>query len=378
MADHVVTHQPFSFPSRDNYALRGMIASPPEPEAPADPFDETARPDGGGTGGPAGVATDRSLPSASKWSQQAEPRYGHPFLSAPPEAAKRRPWEPAPESRLPFGGSEGMTQANRWGTKNGKPPLGSRGVVVVSGAVGVASEYYRSFSAALASEGFTVITYDYRGIGGSKPRDLKTFDATLTEWVLLDMAAVIDWSISQYPTNRLFLVGHSFGGQAAGLLDNASNVRAMATIASQSGYWKLIGGKERRRVGRHMRFTVPTMARLSGYMPWSRFGNGEDLPKGVALQWSRWATDPQYLLGDDTLPLDRYADFAAPVLSYTIGDDPWLPTEGDDTMMAAYPNLTERCIDPTDAGVPPIGHVGYFKESSGPLWPDLVAWFNSN
>ena len=56
---------------------------------------------------------------------------------------------------------------------------------------------------------------------------------------------------------------------------------------------------------------------------WSWFSSAEDLPKGVALQWSRWCRDRQYLLGDNALPLHRYDTFTAPVLAYSFSDDKW-------------------------------------------------------
>ena len=365
----MVTHQPFAFPAKDNYALRGMIASPPEQ-------DPASAPESVPPSTPAQQTPSRPRPSSDSLHRDEKPKYNHPFTSPPREDRDRRPWEPAPASPLPFGLSARQANANRWKTRNRKPPPSSRGVVIINGAVGIPSGFYRSFAAALADAHFTVITYDYRGIGNSRPRSLKTFDATLTDWILLDMAAAIDWSTDQYPTDRLFLVGHSFGGQTAGLLDNASSVRAMAAVASQSGYWKDKAGKERRRIGMHMRFTVPTMARLSGYMPGSRFGSGEDLPKGAALQWAKWSTDPMYLLGDDTLPIDRYSRFTAPVLSYTFTDDPSAPIDRDDPMMAAYPNVTHRRIDPPAVGLDAIGQLGYFNESSRSLWPELIEWFD--
>ncbi len=137
------------------------------------------------------------------------------------------------------------------------------------------------------------------------------------------MAGVVDWAVSELRPVRLFLVGHSFGGQTAGLLDNGSAVDGMVTMSAQSGYWGRQGGVQKLVVFLHAWLSLPLLPRIFGFMPMRRFGLGEDLPRGVALEWGRWCRNPDYLLGDSSLPLDRYASFTAPVLAYSFGDDAW-------------------------------------------------------
>ena len=120
-----------------------------------------------------------------------------------------------------------------------------RGMVVINAATAVPRRFYRHFAAALAEAGFNALTWDYRGIGGSRPPSLRGFAARARDWVLLDMAGVLDWVGSTIGPEHLFLVGHSFGGQTAGLLDNASAVDGMATMSAQSGHWRLQGGAQK-------------------------------------------------------------------------------------------------------------------------------------
>ena len=125
-----------------------------------------------------------------------------------------------------------------------------------------------------------------------------------------------------------------------------------------------------------MYVTFPLLTRVVGYMPWSWLGNSLDLPKAAALEWSRWCRDPDYLLGDDSLPLERFAGFAAPVLAYSIGDDKWGTIPAVNAMMSAYPNLERRHIDPQDHGIASIGHFGYFRPVSQSLWSDAIGWLD--
>ncbi len=251
-------------------------------------------------------------------------------------------------------------------------------VVVISSATAVSRTFYRHFATYLAENGLTAVSYDYRGIGGSRPVDLRGFDASMHDWIFSDMAGVLDWVNTEFSPRRLFVVGHSIGGQATGLLENTKSVTAMLTVSAQSGYWGLQGAEQKYVVWLHVHVTFPLLVALFGYLPWSRFGATEDLPKAVANEWARWCRQPDYILGDKTLPLHRYREFGAPVLAYSFADDKWGTAESVDAMMKAYPKLERRHVDPATAGLGSIGHFGYFRPRSSTLWADAVAWFNSH
>jgi predicted alpha/beta hydrolase len=255
--------------------------------------------------------------------------------------------------------------------RNGKS---DRGLVVVNAATAVPRRFYRHLAAALADAGYDALTWDYRGIGGSRPPSLRGFDARARDWVLLDMAGVVDWAVSELRPERIFLVGHSFGGQTPGLLDNASVVDGMATMSAQSGYWGRQGGVQKLVVFLHAWLSLPLLPRILGFMPMRRFGLGEDLPRGVAMEWGKWCRNRSYLLGDASLPLHRYADFTAPVLAYSFGDDAWGTPASVDAMMSAYPNVERRHVDPGAEGLASIGHVGFFRPASKSLWDEMIKW----
>lgn len=253
----------------------------------------------------------------------------------------------------------------------------SRRVVIISSATAVPRRFYRHFAGALAAAGYTALTYDYRGIGGSRPASLRGFEARTRDWGLLDMAGVIDWARSELAAERIFMVGHSVGGQVTGLLDNGDAIDGMITLSAQSGYWRLQGGEQKYLVAFHVYVTFPVLATIVGYMPWSWFAPAEDLPKAAALEWSRWCRNPLYLLGDDSLPLHRYAGFSAPLLAYSIGDDKWGTQPAVDAMMSAYPNVERRHIEARDFGLDFIGHFGYFRPQAEELWADGIGWLDA-
>lgn len=249
--------------------------------------------------------------------------------------------------------------------------------VVISSATAVPRRFYRHYARALAAEGYVAVTYDYRGIGESRPESLRGFDATMRDWGLLDMAGVVDWVRSRLGAERIFVVGHSVGGQVAGLLDNSSLIDGMLTFSAQSGHWRLQASEQKAIVAFHVYVTLPLLATIFGFMPWSTLGAAEDLPKGAALEWSRWCRNREYLLGDATLPLHRYGEFPAPVLAYSFEDDKWGTKRAVDEMMSAYPNVERRHVVPHDVGLPSLGHFGYFRKDSARVWREGIDWLNA-
>jgi predicted alpha/beta hydrolase len=250
-------------------------------------------------------------------------------------------------------------------------------VVLINSATAVPRRFYRHFAAYLQRYGWYVVTYDYRGIGGSKPPSLRGFDASMRDWAFLDMPAMVDWIGRELAPKRLFAIGHSFGGQALGMIENAERIDAMVGVSAQSGYWGVQGGREPAKVRLIVTAIIPLLSRLVGYFPWSWFANGSDLPRGVALEWARWCRNPDYLLGDDSLPLERYKQFTAPVLAYSIEDDDWGTRRAVDDMMRAYPNVTRRHIAPADYGLSRLQHMGFFKDGSEPLWREAIEWLET-
>src|ERR687893_2495913 len=109
-------------------------------------------------------------------------------------------------------------------------------VVLIAPATGVRRRLYRSFAEFLAGEGFAVVTWDWRGTGDSRPESLRGFGATMRDWGERDLAGVIDWAATRYPSARLSVVGHNFGGQSVGLARNRDRVRRLVTVGAQSGY----------------------------------------------------------------------------------------------------------------------------------------------
>lgn len=249
-------------------------------------------------------------------------------------------------------------------------------VVIINSATGVPRQFYRQFALVLSEAGYTVITYDYRGISESRPKKLRGYSVSIKDWVCQDMAGIVDWVKEKRRPERIFMLGHSVGGHLVGMLDNSYYIDGLITVCANSGHWRLLAKSQHLPIFFHAHITLPLLSRLFGYMPWSWCG-GIDLPKGVALDWASWSRHPDYLLGDARLPSERFRHFSAPVLSCSFEDDHWGTAKAVDLMMKVYPNLQRSHLDPKTLGVPPVGHMGFFRASSRVLWDLPLAWFDT-
>lgn len=261
-----------------------------------------------------------------------------------------------------------------------EPPQGitPKAVVQINPATAVAERMYHAFAATLASQGFRVITYNYRGVGLSGS-ETKHIDAGFTTWADYDVEAVTQWVSDTSPDIPHFAIGHSFGGHAIGLCSSSRLLHAAVMISSHAGCLHFIRpAGERLRVAFILKVIGPLSSLLCGYFPGRRFRVGENMPGRVMREWSHWTSLPQYFFDDPALVAEhRFARPRFPVLSLGFTDDPWAPAEA----IALVANKLANCsvelrqYGPEHSHGQSIGHMGFFREKhASTLWPDITDW----
>jgi len=269
------------------------------------------------------------------------------------------------------------------------PRGAKRHAVLINSATAVPRKIYRGFAGYLARRGCAVLTYDYRGTGGSRqrslvgynqPRSLVGFKASMSDWAALDAAAAVAWMRERYKDLPLNYVGHSFGGQALGLLPNNPEVSRALLIAAQAGYWKLMASPERYRVYAMLKLVGAPLTRLMGYAPgWS--GLGEDLPKGVFQEWVGWIMNKRYMFDDPKLKaLANFPNYRGALRSLCLSDDPWATRPAVELLCSGFTSTKPDIvtITPADAGVASIGHFGFFRpEHRDTLWRGAAEWIEA-
>ena len=247
--------------------------------------------------------------------------------------------------------------------------------ILVSGAVGVRQQYYAAFAAFLEEHGFAVLTYDYRGIAASRHGPVTALRAAARDWAQLDTAAALDELARAAPGARPLAVCHSFGGNSLGLVPGAERLAGALFVGVQSGYWRHWRGMGRVGMWLLTHALLPGMASLIGHVPAALFGQGEDLPAGVAAEWAAWCRDPRYAAG--ALGARGYEAFKAPIRSVWIADDAYAPRAATEAILREYAAAPSELVtvDPADHGGRTIGHFGFFRERfRDTLWADAAQW----
>lgn len=258
-----------------------------------------------------------------------------------------------------------------------RAPVPNGRAVQIHAAAGVRQEYYADFARFLATRGFTVVTFDYRGVGRSAPVHVRDIRARMRDWALLDSSSVRDFVEREVKPRAHFGVGHSFGGQSFAVMPGAERLAGVLAVASQSCYWRHWRGADRIGLWLLTRVLLPAATRAAGYFPGALLRQGENLPAGVALEWAAWCRHPRYLVG--ALGLEaRAAAFTAPLRLVAMADDGlYAPRRAAEGLLELYPNARRELawIEPQALGAQRIGHFGFFKERfRDTLWKDAADW----
>ena len=295
-------------------------------------------------------------------------------------AAAAGPASPAPggqAERQHLVADDGRHLAASWF----EPPQGAaHAVAVVSSAAGVPRGYYRAFATWMAARGYAVLTYDYRGIAGSRRGPMRQERATMRDWAVLDMSAALAAAEARRATQGLplLLVGHSFGGNAIGFARGVERADALLAVASQVGEPRLFPGVHRVTAEFFFRAWLPGLVPLFGHLPgWALGPGGQALPAGVARQWRRWGLQRGWAFADPTMHAHRSAAAViAPVHLWHVSDDlRFSPPRAVDALAEQFRNaaVQRHSVAPADVGVARLGHFGAFRREPGHrLWQRLL------
>lgn len=267
--------------------------------------------------------------------------------------------------------------ATRW-----TPPRKPVATLLIAPATAVPRGFYRRFAAYLAECGFDALAFDYRGVGGSRPKSLRGFAWRMRDWAALDLTAGIDFAAGLNPGKSLVYVGHSFGGQGLGLAPNNDKVSRALLVASQAGYWRyLTPATERYRAYFMLRFVGPLMVRIAGYLP-AGIGLGDGLPRDVFLEWASWCMKPNYLFDDETLEARaNYPHYKGALRAIGLADDPWATPPAIARLLQGYTGTKPEhvTVHPREVGAGKIGHFNYFRpEFRDTLWRDAAEWLGKS
>lgn len=285
----------------------------------------------------------------------------------------------------PLRASDGRLIAGRWA----EPPAGQgvRAVAVISPATAVASRFYKAFAEWLALRGYAVLCFDYRGIGDSQASLHPGEDVGMRDWARLDMGAALHAAtrrraIEEHQQGRavgLLWVGHSFGGNAVGLVPGFEAIDAILGVAAQVAHWRHWSGWARVQAWVFFHVMLPVFATVLAHTPGRVLGpRAQDLPAGASRDWADWGRTPGFIFGDPGLSKELGNHrFTGSVHLWDISDDHLFgPASAVDALALRFPaaQVQRRTVSPADLGVREIAHFGPFRRELGAiLWPRLLA-----
>ena len=125
---------------------------------------------------------------------------------------------------------------------------GGPGLVIINAATSVRCRYYSRFAEYLHGHGFDVLTYDYRGIGESRPASMRGFQASWMDWGQKDFEAVLTYARREFPGQPVDVAAHSIGG----FRDRAGAVQPSPAAhlhhGAQYAYWRDYAPERRLRM----------------------------------------------------------------------------------------------------------------------------------
>ena len=124
---------------------------------------------------------------------------------------------------------------------------------------------------------------------------------------------------------------------------------------------------------------MPALTAACGYFPGERLGWLEDLPAGVAFEWSfrRARFERSYAAGDRAAILARFAAVRAPILAVRVADDEFGTASAIRRGLSPFTasERTEALLRPRDLGFARIGHFGLFHDRHREgFWRASLCW----
>lgn len=259
-------------------------------------------------------------------------------------------------------------------------------VVIINPATSVHSRYYSRFADFLHTHGFNVITYDYRGIGGSKPERLRGFKANWLDWGSKDFEGVLQFAGMCFKGHAIQVTAHSVGGFLVGMAPSNHLIQRVFTMGSQFAYWPDYARHKRIAMYLRWHIVMPTLAAIFGYFPGKRLGWLEDTPHGVVRDWVSpqarfediYKSGPQALTAEARQQLvDTFAQLTAPTLALSVSDDEFGTIPAIHRLLGYFSNSqsTHLRIEPGALGQASIGHFAFFNARyADSLWRIPLAW----
>ncbi len=258
-----------------------------------------------------------------------------------------------------------------------KPSDENGGAVLITPAMGAPARAYRRLGRALAARGHAVGILDPRGNGQSDQIPSHAVNFGVKEFLEQDWPAAVGWLRHAYPSRKLILMGHSFGGQlnSAYAGNHPEEIDALINLCAVWIHFRELGSLHHQLGGLFFYILMRVSAEILGYGPGDKLGWGSRFAKQHIRDWSSWGIVGRYTYrGGDMRACLRCVH--QPVLAVSFSDDTALgPKKACDRFcreMSAAP-ITRWHLRPEEISKTKVGHFGALK-SADAFWAKLDGW----
>ena len=254
-------------------------------------------------------------------------------------------------------------------------------VLIFYSAMGTPSKVYRAFASTMADHGITVCTPDWRGIGSSSLRASRKTDFGYRQLIEEDAPVLIDALNTRFPGAKLWLGGHSLGGQLGALIAaiNPDRIHGLLPIASGSVYLPCFPKKSQRQI-RFIGALIKTVVPLIGYFPGKQFGFAGREARGVMLDWYRVAGSGRYEPSNTKVDYEQaLSRLNLPVLGQNFASDTFATAAAANYLLAKLKAcaVEQWLWDESHSNGLQLDHYSWLKNSPIVV-PRVAAWLHQH
>jgi len=221
---------------------------------------------------------------------------------------------------------------------------------------------------------------DLRGHGHSSVRPRRSVDFSYTDLLNHEYTSVLNHVGASLADKRIFLFGHSLGGQLSCLFAsrNTHRIDGIILSATCSVYYKGWPGLSAYRILLGTQF-AGLVASIVGYFPGDKVGFGGKEARSLMRDWSRQARTGRYVLENDPFDYEQtLKTVTIPLLAISYQADTFAPVEAVDHLLDKMPAAEKQHIhlkdsDPRNEG---FSHFNWAKRPKNVVTV-VSQWINS-
>lgn len=254
-----------------------------------------------------------------------------------------------------------------------------RAAVLLNPGTATKTGFYIPFAEFLASRGYSVMLWNYRGFCESRTQPLAGSSILFSDIGRHDIPAAIEYAKARFAGLPLYCIGHSAGGQQLGFAHNCNLLDGMVAVAASTGYFGGMPLSYRLKALFFFKLFSPVSSAIFGYVRSRAFNFMEDLPPQLAREWGRWCGKKDFFFDSGLASRDpwlkSYRPFDFPVHVLTADDDEIATafnTRGLWQHIRSSQPVRFHCYRAHDMPGGRIGHFGYFRRSHEIIWHDIL------